>query len=288
MYEEFYGLKCRPFLTAPDPEFLYWSDTHKLAITMLRYGIRSRAPITVITGGIGAGKTTLIRHLMAEIPEDLTLGLISNMQRGRGELLHWAMLSLEQELRDEQYVQTFRRFQDVLIERYAEGRRVVLIIDEAQNLAVAQLEELRMLSNINAEKDELLQLILVGQPNLRNLLNRPDLEQLVQRISADFHIEPLSLRETRDYITERLQIAGATKTIFTASSCDLIYEATGGVPRLVNILCDLSLVHGFSDDCRLIEEEIIREFLLETAKRGIYNQFTMPLSKGPKLVRGQP
>jgi type II secretory pathway predicted ATPase ExeA len=182
MYEAFYGLKCRPFLMVPDPEFLYWSDTHRLAITMLRYGLVSRAPITVITGGIGTGKTTLIRHLMAEIPEDLTLGLISNMQRGRGDLLHWAMLALEQEVRDEQYVQTFMRFQDVLIARYAEGRRVALIIDEAQNLAVSQLEELRMLSNINTEKDEILQLILVGQLKLRELLGRPDLEQLKQRI----------------------------------------------------------------------------------------------------------
>jgi len=287
MYEAFYGLKCRPFLMVPDPEFLYWSDTHRLAITMLRYGLVSRAPITVITGEIGAGKTTLIRHLMSEIPEDLTLGLISNMQRGRGDLLHWAMLSLEQEIRDEQYVQTFMRFQDVLIERYAEGRRVALIIDEAQNLSVSQLEELRMLSNINTEKDELLQLILVGQPKLRELLSRPDLEQLKQRISADFHIEALSLLETRSYISKRLQIAGATQTIFPIRSCDLIFEATGGVPRLINIICDLCLVHGFSEECFQIEEDLIREFLTETAKRGIYSQFT-PLSAGPKLVREQP
>jgi len=287
MYEAFYGLKCRPFLTVPDPEFLYWSDTHRLAITMLRYGIVSRAPITVITGDVGAGKTTLIRHLMAEMPEDLTLGLISNMQRGRGELLHWAMLSLDQEIRDEQYVQTFRRFQDVLVERYGEGRRVVLMIDEAQNLSTAQLEELRMLSNINAEKDELLQLILVGQPKLREILNRSELEQLVQRISADYHLGPLTVRETRTYISQRLQIAGATQMIFPARSCDLIFEATGGVPRLINILCDLCLVHGYSEECWQIEENLIREFLIETAERGIYNQFS-PLSDGPKLVREQP
>jgi general secretion pathway protein A len=287
MYEAFYGLKCRPFLTVPDPEFLYWSDTHQLAITMLRYGILSRAPITVVTGDVGAGKTTLIRHLMAEIPEDVTLGLISNMQRGRGELLHWAMLSLDQEIGDDQYVQTFRRFQDVLVERYAEGRRVVLIIDEAQNLSIAQLEELRMLSNINAEKDELLQLILVGQPKLRELLNRPELEQLVQRIAADYHLGPLSLRDTRAYIGQRLQIAGATQTIFPTRSCDLIFEATGGVPRLINILCDLCLVHGYSEEFFQIEEDLIREFLTETAERGIYNQFK-PLSEGPRLVLEQP
>lgn len=286
MYEEFYGLNCRPFLTVPDPSFLYWSDTHRLAITMLRYGITSRAPITVITGDVGSGKTTLLRHLMTEIPEDVTLGLISNMQSGRGELLHWAMLCLDQEIENEPYVRTFRRFQEVLVERYAEGRRVVLIIDEAQNLSVEQLEELRMLSNINSDKDELLQLVLVGQPGLREILARRDLEQLVQRISADFNIGPLTQVETRKYINRRMKLAGATQTIFPARSCDLIFEATGGVPRMINILCDLCLVHGFSDECHQIEEDLIRDFLNETNERGIYNQFTL-LSGRPTLVREQ-
>ena len=287
MYEAFYGLKCRPFLVVPDPEFLYWSETHRTAISMLRYGIFTRAPITVITGEIGAGKTTLIRHLMAELPEELTLGLISNMQRGRGELLHWVMLSLEQEIKRESYVRTFQRFQDVLIERYAEGRRVLVIIDEAQNLSVTQLEELRMLSNINSGKDEILQLILVGQPKLRELLGRPQLEQFVQRISSDFHLGRLSLRETREYITERLKIAGATQTIFPVRSCDLIFEATGGVPRIVNTLCDLCLVCGYADDRQLIEEDLVRELLTDTTEHGLFAQFT-PLSDGPKLIRKQP
>ena len=286
MYEAFYGLKCRPFLMVPDPGFLFWSETHRDGISMLRYGIASRAPITVLTGDVGAGKTTLIRHLLDEMPEDVTLGLISNMQRGRGELLHWAMLCLEQEIIDEPYVRTFQRLQDVLVQRYAEGRRVVLIVDEAQNLSVAQLEELRMLSNINSESDELLQIILVGQPKLRELLRRPELEQFVQRISSDFHLGRLSLRETRGYITRRLEIAGATQTIFTGRSCDLIYEATQGVPRLVNILCDLCLACGYFDSRRLVEEDLVRELLTDIGERGIYSQFT-PLSDGPKLVRKQ-
>jgi len=286
MYEEFYNLTCRPFLTVPDPEFLYWSETHRLGISMLRYGIVTRAPITVVTGEIGAGKTTLIRHLMADIPEDLTLGLISNMQWGRGDLLHWMMLSLDQEIREEPYVRTFKRFQDILLECYAAGRRVVIIVDEAQNLSVAQLEELRMLSNINSDKDELLQLILVGQPKLRELLTRTELEQFVQRVSADFHLGRLTLRETREYIIRRLTIAGAKDTIFPVRSCDLIYEATGGVPRLVNILCDLCLVCGYSEDRRLIEEDLVRELLSDAAERGLYSQF-MPLSEGPVLVLRQ-
>jgi type II secretory pathway predicted ATPase ExeA len=253
---------------------------------MLRYGIASRAPITVITGEVGAGKTTLLRHLMEELPEELTLGLVSNMQIGRGGLLQWVMLSLDQNIRNEPYVRTFQRFQDVLVERYAEGRRVVVIIDEAQNLSITQLEELRMLSNINSGKDEILQLILVGQPKLRELLGRPQLEQFVQRISSDFHLGRLNLRETREYITRRLKIAGATQTIFSVRSCNLIFEATSGVPRLVNTLCDLCLACGYSDDRHLIEEDLVRNLLKNSAERGLFTQFT-PLSDAPKLVSKQ-
>lgn len=284
MYEEFYRLTSRPFLTVPDPGFLYWSDSHSLAFTMLRYGLQSRAPITVITGEIGVGKTTLLRHLMNEIPEDLTVGLVSNMQAGRGELLHWVMMGLDQKFDDEPYVKLFRRFQDYVIECYAAGRRVVLIFDEAQNLDVASLEELRMLSNINSDKDELLQLILVGQPQLRDLLSRPELVQFAQRISSDFHLGPLNEEEVEAYIDRRLMLAGSSAKIFPTRTCELIYEATGGTPRLINILCDLLLMYGFSDERPTIEEELLREFLTGTKRRGIYTQFNA-LSGSPKLVQ---
>lgn len=287
MYEEFYRLTSRPFLTVPDPDFLYWSDAHSLAFTMLRYGLQSRAPITVITGEIGAGKTTLLRHLMNEMPEDLTVGLVSNMQAGRGELLHWVMMGLDQPFTDEPYVKIFRQFQDFVIKCYAQGRRVVLIFDEAQNLDVAALEELRMLSNINADKDELLQLILVGQPQLRDLLARPELVQFSQRISSDFHLGPLGEVEVEQYITRRLMLAGCEERIFPTRTCELIYEATGGVPRLINILCDLLLMYGFSDERPVIDEDLLREFLAGTKRRGIYTQFN-PLSGGPKLVQNAP
>lgn len=134
MYESFYGLTQRPFLTLPDPDFMYWSDNHTMAFTMLRYGVMSRAPITVITGDVGAGKTTLLRYLLRELPEDVTTGLVSNMQEGRGELLHWVMMALDQPFdANEPYVSLFKRFQDFVIKAYSERRRVLLIIDEAQN-----------------------------------------------------------------------------------------------------------------------------------------------------------
>ena len=278
MYEAFYGLRARPFLTVPDPDFLFWAEAHTLAFTMLRYGLMTRAPITVVTGEIGSGKTTLLRQLMREIPADLEVGLISNMQANRGELLQWVLMALDEPVDEAPYVQLFRRLQDHLIESYAAGRRVVLIFDDRT------LEELRMLSNINADKDELLQMVLVGQPQLRELLGRPELTQFSQRISADFHLQPLSAAEVERYIQHRLEVAGAAWRIFPARTCELVHHAARGVPRLVNILCDLCLVYGFAAESKIVDESLLREFLAGARRRGIYEQFS-PLDDAPKLVR---
>lgn len=285
MYEEFYKLNQRPFLTVPDPGFLYWSNAHLMAFTMLRFGIMSRAPLTVITGEIGAGKTTLLRQLLNEVSDDVAIGLISNMQAGRGELIDWVLSSLGEKLIDgEPYVSKFKRFQDLVIEAYASGKRVILIFDEAQNLDVASLEEMRMLTNINADSDELLQLILVGQPQLRDLLSRPELVQFSQRISSDFHLSCLTKSEVSHYISRRLQIAGSQWEIFSPKSCDVIFEATGGVPRLINILCDLCLVYGYSGEHRTVEPEMVFDFLSSAERQGIYTQFKR-IKRAPKLVR---
>ena len=288
MYEAFYGLKERPFTTVPDPQFLYWSEAHQLAFAILHYGVMTRAPITVVTGDIGAGKTTLIRRLLDEIPEELTVGLVSNMKEGRGELLHWVMMALGQDFQaDEPYVAMFKRFQDLLVRAYANGRRVVLIVDEAQNLGAAALEELRMFTNINADKDELLQLILVGQPQLRALLQQPELVQFTQRISADFHLEPLSPSETVSYIRRRLEVAGAEHEIFSEDLCERICAATGGVPRLINILCDMCMVYGFAENRVVLDSDILDEILSSTKRRGIFGQFDAKSGVQPKrVVRG--
>lgn len=284
MYEEFYRLNSRPFLTVPDPDFLYWAEAHTLAFTMLRYGIMARAPITVVTGEIGAGKTTLLRQLLREIPADLEVGLVSNMQPGRGELLEWVLMALGHPVEGEPYIKLFQRLQDLVIEAYAAGKRVVLIFDEAQNLGLDTLEELRMLSNINADKDELLQIILVGQPQLRDMMGRPELMQFRQRVSADFHLGPLGREDVDRYIQHRLTLAGAQWRIFPSRTCDLIHYATRGVPRLINILGELCLVYGFSAESRVIDEALLREFLNGAQSRGLYEQFE-PLEQGPKLVR---
>ncbi|SEA64252.1 ExeA family protein [Rubrimonas cliftonensis] len=285
MYEEFYRLRHRPFSTLPDPSFMYWSEAHTMGITMLRYGLMSRAPITVVTGEIGAGKTTLIRQLLREAGEDVRLGLVSNMQPGRGDLLQWVLMALDERPGDDGYVTLFRRFQDIVVDTYARGRRVVLIFDEAQNLSVDLLEELRMLSNMNSEGDELLQLVLVGQPQLRDLIERPELTQFRQRVTADFHLEPLSAEEVEAYIHHRMELAGAAWRVFLPHTCKLVHEACRGVPRIVNSLCDLCLVYGFATEQRVIDETLLREFLAGAHQRGLYSQFK-PLDKTPTLVKG--
>lgn len=274
MYEDHFHLNGRPFLTVPDPDFLYWTDGHTYAFTMMRHGLISRAPITVITGEIGAGKTTLLRQLLREAPSDVVIGLLSNMMAERGHLLQWAMLALDQPVGDESYVALFKRFQDFVIDTYAAGRRVVLIIDEAQNLSIAQLEELRMLSNINADKDELLQMILVGQPQLRDTLRQPELTQFSQRIALDFHLEAMALEDMERYINHRMSVTGAQWRVFPTPTCRLIHVATGGVPRLVNILCDLCLVYAYAADSKIVSEALVREFLSSARQRGIFQQFT--------------
>lgn len=283
MYEAHFSLTGRPFSTIPDPQFLYWTEAHSYAFTMMRYGLMNRAPIVVITGEIGAGKTTLLRQLLQEAPTETVVGLMSNILPDRGQLLQWAMMALAQPVGDDSYVSLFQRFQEFVIRTYAQGRRVVLIIDEAQNLSIAQLEELRMLSNINADKDELIQIVLVGQPQLRETLRRPELTQMLQRVTLDFHLSTMSLEELECYVEHRLNLVGAKWRIFPTPSCRLIHAATSGVPRLVNILCDMCLVYGYAADCKVIEEPLVREFLSEARRRGIFQQFT-PLQNAPALA----
>ena len=262
IYNDFFGLHERPFSLVPDPDFLFWSDGHRRAYTMLEYGLMTSAPITLITGEVGAGKTTLLHHLLKNMDDDVSIGLIANATGDRNELLRWVLLSLSQEARPEEtYVDLFNRLQSYLIEEYAAGRHVVLIFDEAQNLSRAALEELRMFTNINSNKDELLQLVLVGQPELRDLVRQPDLTQFAQRVAASFHLKSMDADTVRAYIAHRMKKAGAQDKIFSNRACALIYEATGGVPRLVNQLCDLALVYAYSDGQPAVVREAVQSVL---------------------------
>lgn len=275
IYTDFFGLEKRPFTLLPDPEFIYWSTPHKQAYTMLEYGMLTCAPITLITGEIGAGKTTLLRELLKSMPHEYSVGLISNAQGDRGELLHWVLMSLGQPVETgASYVQLFHQFQKFLIDNYAQGKRTVLIFDEAQNLSTETLEELRMFSNINADTDELLQLILVGQPQLCDLVAQPQLVQFAQRIAAEFHLPTMSAPEVENYINHRLKVAGATRKIFTKGACESIHLVSKGTPRLVNQICDYALVYAYSYERKDVDAAIIQQVIMDRKIYGVFSSST--------------
>lgn len=269
IYNEHFGLGERPFTLLPDPDFLYWSDSHTRAYAMLEYGMLTHAPITVITGEIGAGKTTLLRHLLRTLPEEFTVGLISNAQGNRGELLHWVLMALGVPTEnDASYVRLFAQFQEFLIEEYASGRRTILIFDEAQNLSIETLEELRMFSNINADKDELIQLVLVGQPELRDLISQPRLTQFAQRVAAEYHLPAMTAEQVQAYINHRLAVAGADREIFTPAACECVHHAARGVPRLVNQICDYAMVYAYTDGASLVDAGIVEQVVADRRMHG--------------------
>ena len=255
MYKKHFGLKDKPFNLIPDPDYLYMSSKHKVGLSLLEYGLmETAAGLTVISGEVGAGKTTLIRKLMRRIDHDqLTVGIINNTNNFQEDLMSWVASVFELPHENKDNITIFREFQQFLIDEYAKGRRTVLIVDEAQNLGGKALEELRMLTNINADRDQLLQIVLVGQPELLEILQRPEYAQIAQRVSVEYHLEPLSLEEVQNYIHHRMEVAGATAGIFTEDAVKAIYYFTGGVPRLVNTLCDYALVNAYANGKNIID-----------------------------------
>jgi len=270
MYQAFYNLSEKPFTLLPDPGFLYMSDKHRMAFTMLEYGLMNQAGFTVISGDIGAGKTTLIRHLLDNMNREHTVGLISNTHRSFGELLQWILLAFNLEHANMNKVEMYQRFVDYIIDEYAHNRRTVLIVDEAQNMDAETLEELRMLSNINADKNQALQVVLVGQRELRDTLRRPELVQFAQRISVDYHLEPLSEEETTGYIRHRLEVAGGNPDIFPEAACKAVYRYSNGVPRLINLLCDTALVYGYAEQKQQLDVKLIMDVAREKQQGGIF------------------
>jgi general secretion pathway protein A len=269
MYEAFYELREKPFSLLPDPDLIYWGRVHTMAFAMLEFGLLNSAGFTVVTGEIGAGKTTLVRRLLRSIGPNMTVGLISNSPQGREELLQWILMSLDQPF-EGSYATLLSNFNAYIRGQYAANRRTVLIIDEAQNLEPEALEHLRMLSNINADKAQFLQLILLGQPQLRDLLVSPRLHQFAQRISSDFHLTALTPDEVANYIEFRLAGVGAKKEVFSKEACDQIAAASGGIPRIVNVICDTALVYGFSGGRKLITKELVSQVIADKQQYSIF------------------
>ncbi|WP_372521491.1 AAA family ATPase [Sulfuricaulis sp.] len=259
MYEAFYGLRSKPFSLLPDPEFLYLSKKHQMALTLLEYGLMNQASFSVITGDIGTGKTTLIRQLLNQMERDMVVGLISNTHPSFGELLQWILMAFNLECSSKDKVEMYKTFMDFLIKQYAANRRSILIIDEAQNMSPQALEELRMLSNVNSDKDLVLQVILAGQPGLRDNLRDPRLEQFAQRIAVDYNLTSLNSEETREYIRHRLRIAGGNPDMFDDEACEAVFRYSGGIPRLVNLLCDTALVYGYAEQVSRIGAQLIED-----------------------------
>ncbi|PVV07628.1 MAG: general secretion pathway protein [gamma proteobacterium symbiont of Ctena orbiculata] len=283
MYEKFYGLTEKPFSLLPDPDFLVLGKKHSAAYTALEYGLVSQAGFTVVTGEVGSGKTTLIRHLLNRLDDDITVGLVSSSHHEMGELLQWLLYAFNLDYRETQKVGLYDLFTQFLIDQYANNKRTVLIIDEAQNLQPEVLEELRLLSNINADKHQVLQIVLVGQPQLRELLRHRDLLQFQQRISVDFHLSALDADETRFYIFQRLILAGRDKPLFTRKAINIIYQASGGIPRVINTLCDTALVYGFADQKPVLDNGVMVKVLKDKRAAVDYS----PDDQQPSMASGQ-
>jgi type II secretory pathway predicted ATPase ExeA len=271
VYESFYGLKAKPFSIVPQAEFLFPSRRHSAALHLLEYGLISHAMLTLITGDIGTGKTTLIRCLLRKVGQDVTLGLVSFTHSAYGDFLRWILTAFGIETKRKSQAEMYEAFTKFLVEQYSLGKRVVLVVDETQNLSPAGLEQLRLLSNVNVEGHELLQIIMAGQTNLREKLLQPGLEQLVQRIAFSYHLEPLDRRETEQYIRYRLSTAGCgdSATIFTADAYDIVFEKSGGVPRVVNTICDSSMVYGYAQQQTVIDGTIVAEVIEDRERTGI-------------------
>ena len=284
LYTEFFGLNERPFTLTPDPSFLFWSKQHQRAFAVLEYGLLARTPITLITGEIGSGKTTVLRAFLKNIDANITVGLISNAQGGRGELIQWILNSLSIPVEPgSSYVSMFQVLQETLVSEYAAGRRVVLIFDEAQNLSIEGLEELRMLTNINSGKDELVQLVLVGQPELRDMVKSPRMKQLAQRVTASYHLQPLEKKAVVDYVRHRLQVAGGTGREISRPAAELIHDASGGVPRLVNQLCEFSLLYAWASEKQTVSVTTVRQVLNDGVS---FSVEATPIVLGQQFSRG--
>jgi general secretion pathway protein A len=264
MYLEQFKLKELPFRLSPDPQFLYLSKAHARAKAYMESTIWFADGFVVITGEIGCGKTTLIETFLQELPNDVVVAQVNQTQVSSIEFLQSVLVQFGFKPFRMKKAELLATLNDYLVEQYRAGRKVVLVVDEAQNLTSTVLEEVRLLSGIETTKDKVLRIILAGQPELNDKLDAPDLEQLAQRIRLRFHLPALSSSEMRAYILHRLEVAGSQdREIFTPDCFDLIYRYTGGVPRLINSLCDTSLIAAGSDTREVVTREDISSVIAE-------------------------
>jgi general secretion pathway protein A len=270
MYLRFFGLNEKPFAITPDPRYLYLSERHAEALAHLLYGINESGGFIQLTGEVGTGKTTVVRTLLSRVPHHADVAVILNPRVTPVEFL----LTICEELglgiadsdRDsvKQMVDALNRR---LLTAHAEGRRIIVIVDEAQNLSADVLEQVRLLTNLETPTQKLLQIILIGQPELRELLDRTDLRQLAQRITGRYHLEPLSREETRGYVRHRLRVAGAAEEIFTPAALGEIHRLSAGIPRVINVTCDRALLGAYTQETRKVTPSLVRQAAAEVYGR---------------------
>ncbi|MGI9284641.1 MAG: ExeA family protein [Pseudomonadales bacterium] len=278
MYKNYFGFTDIPFSIAPDPRYLYLSDQHKDALAHLLYGVGEHGGFVLLTGEVGTGKTTICRCLLQQMPGDCEVAYIVNPRQTVIELL--------QSICDELGVYYFYEDQgtsylvdlinEYLLESHSKGRNTILIIDEAQNLEAEVLEQLRLLTNLETNEKKLLQLILLGQPELNELLSRQDLRQLAQRITARYHLQPLTLDEAERYVMHRLTVAGYSGELFPKESLKIIHNASGGIPRLINVICDRCLLGVYSANGRAVDVNIAKQAISEIKGKGRDSKSLVP------------
>src|SRR5581483_8401453 len=271
MYERFYNLRERPFSLSPDPDYLYPSRVHREALSYLRYGIEGHAGFIVITGEIGSGKTTLLQTALRSLDHQTSVSRIVNTMLDARELLEAVMLDfgLDPGVNRSKPL-LLRDLAHYLVEQRRAGRLALLVIDEAQNLSLAALEEVRMLSNLETEKSKLIQIALIGQPNLRDLLMRPELEQLRQRVTVSYHLQPLDSADTAAYVNHRLKRAAMGAPLeFSRDVTDLIHLHSEGIPRKINVIADAVLLFGYGEEQHTITVDLTQEAIEELEATGV-------------------
>lgn len=259
MYLDFYQFRERPFNLTPDPRFLFYSERHREALNHMLYGVQERKGFIQITGEVGAGKTTLCRAFLERLGDEYTTALLLNPILTANQLLKAILAEFDVPVPYNNRAESLERLNRFLLDELSADRDVVLIIDEAQDLTPELLEQVRLLSNLETDQVKLLQILLIGQPELKERLEGPDLRQLRQRITVRFHLPPLNRHETREYVDHRLRVAGPGKPpSFSAAAMRRVYRYSGGVPRLINAACDKSLLAGYAEGDREIEARHVR------------------------------
>ena len=280
MYCDYFGLRELPFTITPDPSYLYMSERHQEALAHLLFGVKDQDGFVQLTGEVGTGKTTLIRTLMAQLPDGIDLALIFNPKLSVFEFV--ASICDELHIKYPAETDSVKVLVDMLnaylLNAYSQGRRVILVVDEAQNLHIDVLEQIRLLTNLETAKHKLLQIVLVGQPELREVLGQANLRQLAQRVTARYHLEPMTLRETQGYIFHRLKVAGARRDLFTRDAIRQIKKFSGGIPRLINVMCDRSLLGAYAR-----EESQVTGTIVKKAAAEVYGELNSQQRSRAKL-----